>query len=417
MLEIPNRSRERLDAPDPNVKFGVDAFKSSDFWVDYENGDFSKFRFSVEVFGDFSDYEVSFFRGRGSVSVPLDISDREELEAILLDKIRLWSKDFIIMLRSDYMVVLKNRGLRWRLLRDSARVRSVSNFISKFFKPHKKSSKVVFLTLTYDHSKYSLVDAWRDLRRRFHRTVRYFKRHYGVICALGVVEAHDNLYPHLHMIILLMSSAPVFKYKGVRRFCEKKVKWDKALAKEGFIDALAPKRPNDISNYLTKYMSKVMMELSSVNEVESILNRPKALTPFICRLFRIPLVFVYPKGLDKKLYRPIPKPIPQIEELPIAKAIWDIKYRKPINGVSPNDNLEYLITVKKYLDDTLRDYFSKMIGKEPKEKPYDLIYILSSIQSPPNEEIASWQVNLLYTLHECTKEVIVLGYCEVFLVS
>jgi len=422
MTETNHPPQSSVDTTPAHGVFSLDSIKlfgNSDngFWVDYEGGGLNRFRFYVEVFGDFTDFQVTprEFR-RDRIPIPQHITEAEELKGFLMNWIPLWVRDFIVMYRSDFMVVLKNRGLRWRLLRDSARVKSVSRFISSFFKPRRKTSRVVFLTLTYDRSRYSLVDAWSDLRRRFHRTVRYFKRHYGVICGLGVVECHEDMYPHLHMIILLMSPAPTFYHKRVRRFCEKKVKWDKALAKEGFIDAFAPKRPNDISNYLTKYISKVMMDLSTTNGIDDIISRPKALTPFLCRLFRTPLVLVYPKGLDKKLYRPPPKPTPAVEELPVAKAVWTIKYLKPLDGVSYG-SLEYWDKVKQYLDDSLSSYFSKMIGKEPKEKPYDLIYILSSIQSPPNSEFSEWLRSLLYTLHEATKELVVLGYCLILSLS
>jgi len=114
------------------------------------------------------------------------------------------------MLRSDFLVVLKNRGIRYRLWRDFLRVQAISKYIAKHFKVSKGLSNVVFLTLTYDPSKYTLVDAWRDLRKRFGRVVRYFKRRYEVVCALGVVEAHESRHPHFHIVILLEKPAPVF---------------------------------------------------------------------------------------------------------------------------------------------------------------------------------------------------------------
>jgi len=423
MTETNHPPQSSVDTTPAHDVFSLDFIKvfgnsdPSGFWVDYEVGDSSKPRFYVEVFGDFSDFRESLvdvvLRSKRE-KVKFEINSRDDLNLILYDKVRLWVKDFIIMHRSDYMVVLKNRGLRWRLWRDSARVRSVSGFICKGFEHSSKRSNVVFLTLTYDRSKYSLVDAWRDLRRRFHRTVRYFKRHYGVKVALGVVEAHEDMYPHLHMIVLFESPVRTFYHKGVKRVCVKKSKWDKVLAREGFVDVFAPTSSRAIFSYLSKYLIKVMVELFKSSDVVGILSNPKALTPFICRVFRIPLVLVYPKGLDKQLYKPTPKPQPLVEEAQLAKAVWDIKYRKPINGVT-HDKVEYWIQVKRYLDDTLRDYFSKMIGKEVKQN-YDLIYILSSIQSPPNSEFSEWLRSLLYTLHECSKEFVVLGFCEVFVV-
>jgi len=382
----------------------------SDFWRDYE-GDPQKPRFSVEVYGDFADYrEVSIPRREGR-SPPPSVSSAEELRVILWDRVPLWSKDFVVMLRSDFLVVLKNRGLRYRLWRDSLRVWAVSRYISKHFELSKGLSNVVFLTLTYDPSRYSLSEAWKDLRRRFRSVVRYFKRHYGVVVALGVVEAHESLYPHLHMVLLLEKPAPIFYHKNLRRFSEKKTEWEKSLAREGFIDAVAPRSAKEVSRYLSKYLNKVSKELS-----EGVPESPKALAPFICRLFRVPMVFVYPKGFDKRLLgltkpsKPTPKPP---EEILLAEAIWSLKYRKPIEGI-PWGTLDYWARVERYIRKLYSIYHVVTTGSEPAKWAYDLIK-LSSIQSPQDEAFAGWLMNELYVLFEATKETVVLGYCELSL--
>jgi len=407
-MPAPGQDRSGLE----EYKLSVDGvfYTVSDFWRDYESGGPRRFRFSVEVYGDFTDYrEVSIPRGRRTL--PPSVSSVEELRVVLWDRVPLWSKDFIVMLRSDFLVVLKNRGLRYRLWRDSLRVWAVSRFISKRFEVSKGLSNVTFLTLTYDPSRYSLSEAWRDLRKRFRRTVRYFKRHYGVICALGVVEVHESLYPHLHMVLLLERSAPVFYHRNLRRFSEKR-EWEKSLAREGFIDAVAPRNAKEASRYLSKYLSKVSKELSETGS-GGVLESPKALAPFICRLFRVPMVFVYPKGFDRRLLgltkpsKPTPKPP---EEVLLAEAIWSFKYRKPIEGI-PYGTIDYWTRVERYIRELYAQYHKVTTGSEPAKWAYDLINI-SSIQSPRDWAFAGWLMNLLYSLFEATRRVVVLGYCD-----
>jgi hypothetical protein len=82
---------------------------------------------------------------------------------------------------------------------------------------------------------------------------------------------------------LLEREIEVFEYSGLLRFREKKPRWERALAREGFIDAQAPRSAREISQYLSKYLNKVSKELPKlVGEDYS----PKALTPFLARLYR-----------------------------------------------------------------------------------------------------------------------------------
>jgi len=394
----------------------------SDFWRDYE-GDPQKPRFSVMVYGDFSDFEASALGGSRRERAPPP-SDPETLKVVLRDRVRLWSKDFVIALVSGFLLVLKNRGIGFRLWLESLRVWALSRFIAKHMRLFKDRAtglwmcNVVFLTLTYDPSKYTIPEAWRDLRRRFRRTRKYFSRHYGIRVALGVVEVHESLYPHLHMVILLERPAPVFYHKGLVRFSEKKTKWDRALAKEGFIDAVAPRNPREVSSYLSKYLGKVSSELRGTQEPEAILERPKALAPFLARLYRVPLVMVYPRGFDKRLLGltkpPEPTPRPP-EEILLAEAIWSLKYRKPIEGI-PYGVLDYWARVERYIRELYAQYHKVMTGSEPPKRAYDLINI-SSIQSPPDWAFAQWLLSLLYSLFEATKKVVVLGYCSLSLGS
>ena len=210
-------------------------------------------------------------------------------------------------------------------------------------------------------------------------------------------------------------SIPTFYHKGILRFSEKKASWEKVLSKEGFIDAQSPKSAKEVAKYLSKYLSKVDRELSSGGDI---LEKPKALAPYLCRVFRVPLVRVYPRGFDKKLLgltKP-PKPTPRPpEEILLAEAIWSFIYRRPIEGI-PWGVIDYWAKVKTYIQSLYAKYHEKMTGRPPDKRAYDLINI-SSFQSPPDWAFWAWVMTLLYAHFEATKRLVVLGYCSLSLGS
>jgi hypothetical protein len=381
---------------------------TSDFWVDPATG---RPVFSVEVFGDFSEVlpEWGSPPPRRGESPPPP-SDPQILTRVLEEKTRLWSRDFIIAKVSDFYAVFLNRGLSYRLWRDSLRVWAVSRYIAKHHRRSRDSTNVVFLTLTYDPNRFSVTEAWKDVGNRISRVFKWFRRHYGLKAALAVLETHDNFYPHVHMILLLERDIGVFEYRGLLRFCEKKPRWEKALAREGFIDAQAPRSAKEISNYLSKYLNKVSRELPKL--VEGVVS-PKALTPFLARLYRVPLVRVYPKGFDKRLLgltkgeRPKPPP----EEVLLAEAIWSVIYRKPIECI-PFNVLDYWHKVNAIIRERYTQWFKAKVGREPEKRAYDLINI-SRIQSPPDWEFWNWVLSLLRSYHEARSVTAILGYCGV----
>jgi len=379
----------------------------NDFWVDPATG---RPVFSVEVFGDFSevlpDWGVPPRRGES----PPPPSDPQILKALLEEKTRLWSRDFVIARVSDFYAVFLNRGLSYRLWRDSLRVWAVSRYIAKHHRRSQSSTNVVFLTLTYDPSKYSVTEAWKDVKNRINRVFSWFRRHYGLKAALAVLETHDNLYPHVHMVLLLEREVEVFEYRGLLRFCEKKTRWEKALAREGFIDAQAPRSAREVSNYLSKYLNKVSKELPNLAKGD---YSPKALAPILARLYRVPLVKVYPRGFDRRLWGLTKgeKPRPPPEEVLLAEAIWAAIYRKPIEGI-PFNTLDYWHKVNAIIRERYIQWFKARVGREPERRAYDLISI-SSIQSPPDWAFWSWILSLLHSYHEDRSKTIVLGFSTV----
>jgi len=285
-------------------------------------------------------------------------------------------------------------------------------------KRYRRASDVVFLTFTYDPSKFSLIDAWKDVKRRYKEVIKYFRKRYGVICAVGATEAQESLYPAPHMIILLRKPAETFvddeckkckkrkemckkckkrkklcgkcekKGKKVIRFVDKKERrkekdekgneieresWEEALGKEGFIDAFAPRSVEDVHNYLRKYMEKVKKLLFETEDPGELLEKPKALSVFLCRLFRIPLIYIYPRGFDKKVLKgKEPKRFeePLRERVHFAEAVWRFIYRKPIDGVSP-ESIRYWDYAQKRINELYAQYCRIKYGCEPSKGDLD----------------------------------------------
>jgi len=386
----------------------------------------------VEVFGDFSEsLEAGTLGAAAPRERPPPPSDPDILRIVLRDKLALWSKDYVIMLLSQFYARFLNRGVRYRLWRDRLRVWAVSRFIAKHYvREGTKRCNVAFLTFTYDRSGLSLPEAWEDVRRRFRKAVRFFKRRYGLKAAVATVEVHEEgFYPHLHVVLLLETPARTFRHfskkekKWVLRFVDKKSNlaryskkksrkksWEEVLGKEGFLDARAPWSARQVAKYLSKYLAKAERELKAGGDL---LERPKALAPFLCRLYRVPLVYVYPRGFDKKLLgltkpqKPVPRPP---EEVLLAEAIWAVIYRRPIEGI-PWGTLDYWAKVSEYLRSLYAKYHEKMTGRPPDKRAYDLINI-SSLQSPPDWAFWGWVMSLLYAHFEATKKLVVLGYCS-----
>jgi hypothetical protein len=202
----------------------------------------------------------------------------------------------------------------------------------------------------------------------------------------------------------------VFEYRGLLRFYEKKPRWERALAREGFIDAQAPRSAREISNYLSKYLNKVSRELPKLAKGD---YSPKALTPILARLYRVPLVRVYPRGFDKKLLQLTKgeKPKPPPEEVLLAEAVWAAIYRKPIEGI-PFNTLDYWYKVNAIIRERYIQWFKAKVGREPEKRAYDLINI-SRIQSPPDWSFWNWVLSLLHSYHVERSRTIVLGFSAV----
>lgn len=82
-------------------------------------------------------------------------------------------------------------------------------FINEFedrsiFDPHAnlKSSHVLFVTLTYDVSRCSIKEAWKNIGNEFNKWIRNLRKKFGRISYLRGWEASQKGYPHIHVLMV-----------------------------------------------------------------------------------------------------------------------------------------------------------------------------------------------------------------------
>ena len=126
-------------------------------------------------------------------------------------------------------------------------------------------SDIVFITLTCNREKFlNQFDAWNHLSHYVNDFLENLKKKLrrignGIIAFLKAYELHDDLFPHVHLIIKLKRPLRTFMHRRkkekrrISRFVEKRslFEW-----RHGFSDARAPNKANDVISYMTKYCVK-----------------------------------------------------------------------------------------------------------------------------------------------------------------
>jgi len=181
-----------------------------------------------------------------------------------------------------------------------------------------KKSYHMFITVTLARS-YPIGLAWRKIiksyARRIIKTIERIENN-KVLYYIGVLEAHRDGYPHLHMLVIFKKPMKLFKWKNMYRF-ERKREWDKALGsdKSNFIDIFALSNSREIRSYLLKYLSKSLAEhiiqnkdyikiLINSSSYDSFLenNYFKDLTLLICKLLSVKPVMIS-RSLEDRIKR------------------------------------------------------------------------------------------------------------------
>jgi len=89
-----------------------------------------------------------------------------------------------------------------------------------FFNPKnrgKKTTRALWVTLTYDTKRCSFRDAWRNIGVEFNRFMASVRKKFGKVSCCRVFESFENGYPHIHCILLFESTCfSVFRDKKGR---------------------------------------------------------------------------------------------------------------------------------------------------------------------------------------------------------
>jgi hypothetical protein len=254
---------------------------SSDFWVDPESG---SSKFSVEVWGDFSDLLGSLPNSPGSKPKPKPRTP-EELYQLVQSLLPLYSRPFVVARVYPTRTVFLRRDLEWRAFQLRQRLREIFDRIPPSWVSIRGGySRHIVITVTVPRSL-PLYEAWDRIGGYFRDIVRYFDRRYGVRGYVGVYEVHRDGYPHIHAIIFVRKRLRVFRYRGVWRFREKR-RWERDLntQQRGHVDCLALRGgKRGALRYFSKYLSK-FGEGSSLNLKQDLNLKPYSLIIF--RLFR-----------------------------------------------------------------------------------------------------------------------------------
>jgi len=296
---------------------GIEVNKGSDdsdngFFYDYNEGHRV---FSVEVSGDFSELIEDTTPVKRGVIDPMTINTSEELYYTLTFLETLWSKPYVVVKVFEDRGVFLNRGLEFRAWWVRKRFDIIMNKIPKSWVRVKgKKSKHVVVTVTIPHN-IPIHKAYSMISKRVREVIQFFRRNYGLKGYIGVMEVHEDGYPHYHLILFTKRKLLVFEHKGVWRFVDKR-KWDQVLRvnESGFIDCLAVKGGvRGVKGYFSKYLKKAYSEKDqgAENQNNNINLKPYVL--YVSRLFRVrPLI--YSRNFSKLIPRTRPKKLSMLRQ-------------------------------------------------------------------------------------------------------
>lgn len=118
----------------------------------------------------------------------------------------------------------------------------------------KKTSKALFVTLTYDTKRCTFQDAWINIGVEFNRFMSWIRKQFGKVSCCRVFESFENGYPHIHCVLFFERSFDVFRdVRGNFRVHEK------SLISKGWHSNVDVKAIDSLAGslcYLKKYLLK-----------------------------------------------------------------------------------------------------------------------------------------------------------------
>jgi len=134
-------------------------------------------------------------------------------------------------------------------------------------------TSLLWVTLTFDTKRGSLIHAWEHLGKDFNRFMSALRAKYGKISYLRVWEAYENGYPHVHIVMFFHDA----QFSVFPHFSEKEGKLtfrikEKAQISEfwhSHVDIQAVSSLRNVFTYLKKHQEKIILGLSgSIQEGE-----------------------------------------------------------------------------------------------------------------------------------------------------
>ena len=142
----------------------------------------------------------------------------------------------------------------YRRFKELSALASEADFFNPKDRNKNKTTRALFVTLTYDTKRCSLDCAWENIGLEFNRFMAYIRKNIGEVSCCRVFEAYENGCPHIHCILFFEKEFKVIRdTKGNFRINEKTI-FSKGW--HSFVDVKAVYSLGRGFSYLKKYLLK-----------------------------------------------------------------------------------------------------------------------------------------------------------------
>jgi hypothetical protein len=181
----------------------------------------------------------------------------------------------------DYVAVkCSKRGNDVYAARLSARLGWLEDHVPnvEFFKikdfqvDRKVSSRLLWVTLTWDTKKSGLVYAWEHLGEDFNRFVSNLRRKWGKLSIFRVWESYKNGYPHVHAVVYFHEAEftvfPHWSSEENKLTFRVKEKAEIGECWHSHVDIQAISSTSALFNYIRKHQKNILMGLGNPSVTE-----------------------------------------------------------------------------------------------------------------------------------------------------
>jgi len=287
----------------------------------------------------------------------LYLESSEDLYKAIISHFDYLTRSYGFFIVSSKRLIVYDRGIISYARKYRAKlIKVLKSLPKKRLKVKGKKSYHMFITVTLARS-YPIGLAWRKIiknyARRIIKTIERIENN-KVLYYIGVLEAHRDGYPHIHLLVVFKKPLKVFRWKNSYRF-ENKRSWDQALGsnEENFIDVFALRNHREIRSYLLKYLSKSLAEhiIQNKDDIKALINSSsyesflennyfKDLTLLICKLLSVKPLMIS-RSLEDRIKRNRSKQ-PEVKDDPFFKGIEELReLGRYIVEYKPKNLIEY----------------------------------------------------------------------------